>query len=75
MLPNGGTYDGDWKRNLFDGWGKLTSLNGESFEGEFVSGKRHGFGRMTLGNGDIVEGTWRNDEAMTTETKRRNWDD
>lgn len=39
-------YEGEFKRNLFNGHGRLDYINGDSYVGKFVDGCRHGEGDM-----------------------------
>ena len=34
-LENGAVYDGEWKNNLMDGYGKYEWPDGKKYEGEF----------------------------------------
>ena len=57
----GATYQGQWKRSLFEGTGKLTLCEDKmSYEGSFDGGRREGKGRMVLPSGWTYEGQYLN---------------
>ena len=61
---NGCSYDGEWRLNLFHGFGTLTYPNGDYFKGEFVESKRHGKGAYYKKSDKTVqEGYWKNDKC------------
>ena len=47
FLPNGDTYEGDFKNGSITGNGIFKWTNGESYEGKFKDGYKHGLGVMT----------------------------
>lgn len=53
-------YEGDFKRNLFDGMGDLLLSNGEKFVGKFERGVVHGEGSFYKSNGETELGLWEN---------------
>jgi hypothetical protein len=55
---DGGTYSGDLRHEMPNGWGVLTAPDGR-YEGEFASGKPNGFGTYTA-NGTAFAGLWIN---------------
>lgn len=59
---NGRRYEGEWKNDLFDGYGELQRKDGTSiYVGEWKEGFYHGKGRATYGpNGNVEwrEGGW-----------------
>ena len=50
-------YDGQWKKDLRDGHGKMSFHNGDVYEGEFSKDKMHGKGTYTYAAGDIFKST------------------
>ena len=64
--PDGGTYEGKWKKSAADekievrtGRGTYTSPNGDKYVGEFKEGKENGQGTQTWSNGDKYVGEWK----------------
>ena len=53
----GESYDGMWSDDMFDGYGKHSTLS-FIYEGYFKSGKRHGRGVLRQKDGEIYEGYW-----------------
>ena len=58
----GETYEGNWKNNVFNGYGKYTWENGTVYEGNYKNNAKNGYGKNTWPNGDIYEGNWKNGE-------------
>lgn len=52
-------FDGDYKNDLPDGYGKGRIGWEGTYEGEWKKGWRHGHGTMTYDNGDVYEGEWK----------------
>ena len=59
---NGCTYQGEYRDDIYHGYGKESYTNGGRYEGEFVNGKRHGQGMLDFGDGNRYEGGWVNDQ-------------
>ena len=64
--PDGGTYEGEWKKSAADekievrtGQGTYTSPNGDKYVGEFKEGKENGQGTQTWSNGDKYVGEFK----------------
>jgi hypothetical protein len=67
---NGDTYQGDFKNDRRDGWGKLTfnldnvsplcNHNWVTFDGQWKRGEPHGYGRLDFSNSAYCTGTWKN---------------
>ena len=55
-------YEGDFKYNLPDGYGKLTTREGEVYEGDWVSGLKHGMMKFTNVRGIVYQGRWEKGE-------------
>ena len=59
--PDGCTYEGSWKGDVWTGEGKLTSATGQVWVGEFKDGKIYkGSGVLVFPDGDLYEGKWVN---------------
>ena len=56
---NGARYEGQWKDNKMDGYGKYFYPNGTIYEGYFKDNKRHGVGILTTSKGDIYKTIWK----------------
>ena len=42
LLPDNGVYEGDFKNDLYDGYGKMSYADGGSYAGNFKLGKWQG---------------------------------
>lgn len=49
-------YDGEWKNDKREGWGRLTFPDGRAYEGQWVSGRMMGIGKLQYANGWTYEG-------------------
>lgn len=56
--PNGDYYEGEWKKGMPNGFGKMIYANGNIYEGEWKEGKFYGTGKMKYANGNVYEGHW-----------------
>jgi len=65
----GAIFYGEWKNNVFDGWGYTKDEEGEIFQGQFKEEQRHGYGRMVT-NGCIYEGEWCEGTKLSTKSER-----
>ena len=45
FFDDGRVYEGQWKKGLFDGMGKLIFISGSKYTGEFKKGLMHGYGK------------------------------
>lgn len=59
---NGTIYDGEYRKNAYNGEGKLIYQNGDEYIGEFKGGKKEGHGTYTWKNGASYVGDWENDK-------------
>ena len=68
QYANGDVYVGEWRENLYHGFGVLTSadyrdagrlLKGRCYRGEWVLGKREGTARFDLGDGTVYDGQFK----------------
>lgn len=53
-----GTYYGQWKEDLKNGYGEAVFPNGGSYRGEWREGKIHGYGIKTNAQGEESCGVW-----------------
>lgn len=54
---NGGSYEGMWERDKFNGRGKqVWNHSDEIYEGSFLDGTKHGKGKFTWKNGSFYDG-------------------
>lgn len=49
--PDGSKYEGYWKSDRANGFGKLYHSDGDLYEGEWLDDKAHGYGVYTHANG------------------------
>lgn len=52
--PNGRVYSGEFRGNLFHGYGTLTFAGGKTYTGDFENGQMHGFGKLTFSTGNYL---------------------
>ena len=56
--PNGDFYQGGFKNNIINGYGKYYSKkNNTYFEGSYLNGKKHGKGSIVSSN-SVLDGYW-----------------
>lgn len=56
---NGAIYDGYWKDNKKNGWGKLIEDGGDTvFSGTWVDDLKHGTGTLQQRHHYVVDGIW-----------------
>ena len=60
IYKNGTKYEGSFKNDFHDGYGKLIQLDGEIFEGEWKKGKINGKGMRIHSNGSKYIGSYIN---------------
>lgn len=53
-------YSGQFRGDLYCGFGRMNWSNGSSYVGNFKDGQKHGFGCETYESGDVFRGTFRN---------------
>jgi hypothetical protein len=56
----GGTYDGHFVEDLYQGQGTYTAIDGSTYKGEWKTGLMHGRGVYTWPDAALFEGTWEN---------------
>lgn len=54
----GARYEGELKKGVMAGRGKLKMADGSVYDGDWVDGKPDGFGKFTDAAGDIYVGGW-----------------
>ena len=57
-LPNGDTYDGEYKKGLRHGRGEYKFQCGAIYKGEYQNNKKHGQGSFHYPDGSWYEGEW-----------------
>ena len=55
-------YEGEWKDDLFDGYGIMYWKNSDFYQGDWKKGLKEGKGIYNFCNGDIYEGEFKNDK-------------
>ena len=60
-MLDGTIYEGQFKNDLINGYGKMTMSDGTIYEGEFENDVINGYGKMTMSDGTIYEGQFEND--------------
>ncbi|KAH3766903.1 MORN motif precursor [Pelomyxa schiedti] len=59
LFESGGSYVGEWKDDMFHGWGVRLSANGDRYEGHWVRGNVNGEGtKMLACDGSSFTGLW-----------------
>ena len=53
-------YEGMWKNNKMEGFGRFEWPDGKFFEGEYSNDKKDGFGIFSWPDGRIYKGMWKN---------------
>ena len=56
----GDVFEGNYKNNLKDGFGKLTWVGGDIYEGNWKNDARNGYGKNTWVSGNVFEGNYKN---------------
>ena len=52
----GGVYEGEWRRGVRHGRGRMLGRDGRTYDGEWRDGVKDGAGTYTWANGDVYEG-------------------
>ena len=55
-MPDGFTYEGEWRNGEISGRGTATYTNGDVYEGMFEAGMRQGEGTMRYAGGEEASG-------------------
>ncbi len=61
ILPDGSSYDGEWKDDLPDGYGKHKMSDGSFYQGQFSKGVKFGKGKFYFDSG-MYDGQFVNDQ-------------
>ena len=51
---DGGVYKGNFKNDLYDGYGELKFPDGRFYKGNFKNGKREGYGELKFPDGGFL---------------------
>ena len=70
---DGRVYEGQWKKGLFDGMGKLIFISGSKYTGEFKKGLMHGYGKINFLNGSEKKCEVINGEIQVDESTKQLW--
>ena len=71
---DGSVYEGSYKNNKRDGFGKFTDpADGTVYEGQWENGKRHGKGTQSNAKGEIYQGDFESGKRHGEGTMK--WDD
>ena len=70
---DGRIYEGQWKKGLFDGMGKLIFISGSKYTGAFQKGHMHGYGKINLLNGREIKCEVINGEIQVDESTKQLW--
>merc|ERR1712086_1162608 len=62
IVPNEGTYVGQFKKSTFEGHGVFTFKSGPVYDGQWVNGEAHGHAVYNWPNGDKYDGEYRHDQ-------------
>lgn len=62
-LPSGAVYEGEWRNELREGFGRQEWPDGSRYEGNWLNDKANGFGKLFHADGDVYEGEWKDDKA------------
>lgn len=62
VWQDGSRYEGYWKNNKANGFGRLIHADGDVYEGEWRDDKAHGKGIYTHVDGSRYEGDWIDDK-------------
>ena len=73
VFDDGRVYEGQWKKELFDGMGSLNFTSGSKYTGEFKKGLMHGYGKINLLNGREIKCEVINDEIQVDESTKQLW--
>ena len=53
---NGDYFDGEFKRNIFNGDGSMLYKDQSRYNGQWKDGQRSGMGEMSTAEGDVYKG-------------------
>jgi hypothetical protein len=59
---NGDWYRGEWKKNMYDGYGTFIIKDQSEYVGYFKDHQRNGNGVEINQSGEVIEGNWVNGE-------------
>lgn len=59
---NGSVYEGQFRNEYKDGYGRQIWDDGEYYLGQFKDNKREGLGKFVFKSGRVQQGRWENDQ-------------
>lgn len=62
-LQSGAIYEGEWKDEMRDGYGRQVWPDESRYEGYWLNDKANGYGKLFHADGDVYEGEWKDDKA------------
>jgi hypothetical protein len=51
-------YEGQFKNDVYHGFGRYIYANGNFYVGQWIDGKRSGWGKLVDTSGKVYEGMW-----------------
>jgi hypothetical protein len=63
-FKSGGSYEGEWRDDDFNGFGTYIWSEGDKYIGEWRDGQRHGKGTYIFEDGEVIKGNFYNDEFI-----------
>ena len=67
VYGNGEVFEGEFRNNLYNGYGGHTWANGANYVGEFLNGQYNGKGVFTNPDGSRKEGVWHQNKFVSVE--------
>lgn len=59
-------YEGQFKNDVYHGYGRYIFANGNYYVGNWVDGKRSGWGKLVDKSGKVYEGMWQSNKFVGT---------
>ena len=57
-------YEGQFKDDIYNGFGRFIYSNGNYYIGNWLDGKRSGYGKLVDKSGRVYEGQWQYSKFM-----------
>ena len=61
-FSNGNKYEGEFKNDMFEGYGIYCYSNGDIYEGEFKIDLKNGYGKYYYSDGRVYAGEFKNNK-------------